>query len=234
MAVGRAIVRQPAVFLFDEPLSNLDAKLRVQMRAEITGLQRRLGTTTVYVTHDQVEAMTMGHRIALLDRGELQQVGTPLELYEQPANLFVARFIGSPPMNFFPAVIAADGARAEAPGLVFALHGAARAAAAGQDGRRVTVGVRPESLRDRARGDGVPTVPLRLRVEFVETLGHEVHVHGRPAAAAAAVSGGPDSLVAKVDAHRRPDPGDEIDLVLELDHLHLFDAGTECRLPAAS
>ncbi len=110
VAVGRAIVRKPSVFLFDEPLSNLDAKLRVQMRAEITKLQHRLKTTTVYVTHDQVEAMTMGHRIAILKDGELQQVGTPLEVYERPANLFVATFIGTPPMNLFPGTLSDDGA----------------------------------------------------------------------------------------------------------------------------
>src|SRR5512138_1374475 len=105
VALGRAIVRKPAVFLFDEPLSNLDAKLRVQMRAEISKLQQRLRTTSVYVTHDQVEAMTMGHRIAVMNAGKIQQVGTPLEVYDKPANIFVAQFIGTPPMNFFPAAV---------------------------------------------------------------------------------------------------------------------------------
>src|SRR5215470_2024697 len=116
VALGRAIVRKPAVFLFDEPLSNLDAKLRVQMRAEISTLQRRLQTTTVYVTHDQVEAMTMGDRMAVMSKGELQQVGTPLEVYDRPANLFVASFIGTPPMNFIPAALADGGASVAASG----------------------------------------------------------------------------------------------------------------------
>ncbi|HKB72210.1 MAG TPA: sn-glycerol-3-phosphate ABC transporter ATP-binding protein UgpC, partial [Thermoanaerobaculia bacterium] len=117
VALGRAIVRQPAVFLFDEPLSNLDAKLRVQMRAEISKLQQRLRTTAVYVTHDQVEAMTMGHRIAVMKDGRIQQVGTPYEVYEKPSNLFVANFIGTPPMNFIPATIAAGGTTLTASGM---------------------------------------------------------------------------------------------------------------------
>src|SRR6185503_5247914 len=126
VAVGRAIVRKPAVFLFDEPLSNLDAKLRVQMRAEITKLQKTLQTTTVYVTHDQIEAMTMGHRIAVMKAGQLQQVGTPLEVYEQPANLFVAGFIGTPPMNFIPATL--TDSRIAASGFELPLPAAWRAA----------------------------------------------------------------------------------------------------------
>ncbi|MBE0565654.1 MAG: sn-glycerol-3-phosphate ABC transporter ATP-binding protein UgpC, partial [Krumholzibacteria bacterium] len=181
VAVGRAIVRQPAVFLFDEPLSNLDAKLRVQMRAEITGLQRRLGTTTVYVTHDQVEAMTMGHRIAVLKDGELQQVGTPRELYETPANLFVARFIGTLPLNVLSGTIGRDGRSVSLAGLDLDLElgGSAGAAARGHGGRAVLVGVRAEHLRDVPRTGGGPTAAVQLQVELVEPLGHEVLVHGR-------------------------------------------------------
>src|SRR6266850_761719 len=141
VAVGRAIVRQPAVFLFDEPLSNLDAKLRVQMRAEITRLQHHLGTTSVYVTHDQVEAMTMGHRIAVMRAGKLQQVGTPLEVYDRPANAFVAQFIGTPPMNLVQASV--DG------GMLRASSFALRLPFPIEDGRRVIVGIRPEHLERR-------------------------------------------------------------------------------------
>src|SRR5688572_20246105 len=142
VAVGRAIVRQPAVFLFDEPLSNLDAKLRVQMRAEITRLQQRLETTCVYVTHDQVEAMTMGHRIAIMNAGRVQQVGTPLEVYERPVNLFVANFIGTPAMNLFEGRVG-EGGTLEALGTSLVLPAALSGSAAG---RRVTAGIRPENV----------------------------------------------------------------------------------------
>ena len=154
VALGRAIVRNPAVFLFDEPLSNLDAKLRVQMRAEITKLQQRLQTTSVYVTHDQVEAMTMGHRIAVMNAGRLQQVGTPLEVYDHPANVFVAQFIGTPPMNFFRAGALPFRIRAD----------------------DVLVGIRPESLLEPGRS-AQATIPAV--VELVELVGHEAVVHLR-------------------------------------------------------
>jgi multiple sugar transport system ATP-binding protein len=221
VAVGRAIVRQPSVYLFDEPLSNLDAKLRVQMRAEITGLQRRLETTTVYVTHDQVEAMTMGHRIAVLNDGDLQQVGTPLELYDVPANLFVARFIGTPPMNFLRGKVGTDEESVAGNGFSLHLGEANRGIAAGMSGRDVHVGIRPEYLRDTPREGSGPTAPLHLKIELVETLGHEVLVHGHL---------GDDMVVAKVDPHRRPQIDDEIELQLELDKLQLFDTATERRL----
>jgi multiple sugar transport system ATP-binding protein len=221
VAVGRAIVRQPSVFLFDEPLSNLDAKLRVQMRAEITGLQRRLKTTTVYVTHDQVEAMTMGHRIAVLDAGDLKQVGTPLELYETPANLFVARFIGTPPMNFIRGRISEDGSRVKGGELDLELADNQRAATRGMNGREVMVGVRPEHLRDNRREINGPTARVRMKIELVETLGHEVLLYGRL---------GGETLAAKVDPHGRFEIDDEVDLLMELNHLHLFDAVSERRL----
>src|ERR1700674_5393138 len=159
VAVGRAIVRQPAVFLFDEPLSNLDAKLRVQMRAEISRLQKQLRTTTVYVTHDQVEAMTMRHRIAVMQKGKLQQVGPPLEVYEQPANLFVASFIGTPPMNFLPGVVAGQGASVAIAGLELRLPAPLAAATRGQDGRKVVLGIRPENVREPARNGGGAALP---------------------------------------------------------------------------
>jgi multiple sugar transport system ATP-binding protein len=243
VAVGRAIVRQPAVFLFDEPLSNLDAKLRVQMRAEISRLQKQLRTTTVYVTHDQVEAMTMGHRIAVMLKGKLQQVGTPLEVYERPANLFVAGFIGTPPMNFLPGVLAGRAGLAGLAGLAgdaatatvatggLELRLPARLAAAtrGQEGRRVVVGIRPENLREPGWGGGAlgggALEPLTARVEFVEPLGHEVIVHGRV---------GDHLLIAKVDPHRAPATGAELAIALETDAIHLFDAASEQRIAPAA
>src|SRR4051794_10319568 len=223
VALGRAIVRKPAVFLFDEPLSSLDAKLRVQMRAEISTLQKRLQTTTVYVTHDQIEAMTMGDRIAVMSLGELQQLGTPLEVYDQPASLFVASFIGTPPMNFIPATLADNGATVVASGFRMPVPPAFRAAtsAAGRDGQKLVLGIRPENIREAARGDGATTVTVTAKVEFVEPLGHEVIVHGRV---------GDELLVAKVDPHRAPVMGDEVRLGIEVDACHLFDTATEKRL----
>jgi len=222
VAVGRAIVRKPSVFLFDEPLSNLDAKLRVQMRAEISKIQKALQTTTVYVTHDQIEAMTMGHRIAIMRLGKLQQVGTPLEVYEQPANLFVAGFIGTPPMNFVPATLADSGATVVASGFRLPVPEALRAATARQDGKKVVLGIRPENIREASRGGSA--VPVTARVEFVEPLGHEVIIHGRV---------GDDLLVAKTDPHRSPEMGTDFPLVIEADAIHLFDAATEQRLTAS-
>ena len=224
VAVGRAIVRKPAVFLFDEPLSNLDAKLRVQMRAEISRLQKRLETTTVYVTHDQVEAMTMGHRIAVMNAGRLQQVGTPLEVYERPENLFVASFIGTPPMNFVQATVAGGGATLAASGFTLPVPERLRAGSAGiagADGKKVVIGVRPENIRDAGWGGSGPTAKLPSTVEFVEPLGHEVIVHTRV---------GEDLLVAKTEPHRAPKMGDPLELLVELNALHLFDAATEQRL----
>jgi multiple sugar transport system ATP-binding protein len=221
VALGRAIVRNPAVFLFDEPLSNLDAKLRVQMRAEISTLQKRLKTTTVYVTHDQIEAMTMGDRIAVMSKGELQQVGTPLEVYDQPANLFVASFIGTPPMNFVPATLADGGKTVVASGFRMPVPQAFQAAAQGRDGLKLVLGLRPENIREASREGSGATVPVRAKVEFVEPLGHEVIVHGRV---------GEELVVAKVDPHRSPRMGDDVNLVIETEAAHLFDAATEKRL----
>ena len=217
VALGRAIVRKPSVFLFDEPLSNLDAKLRVQTRAEISKLQKSLKTTTVYVTHDQIEAMTMGDRIAVMKTGELQQVGSPLEVYDRPANLFVASFIGTPPMNFIPATIGADGATVAASGFTLPVPAAFSAAA----GQKVVLGIRPENIREAPREAGDRIVTITVKVEFVEPLGHEVIVHGRV---------GNDLLVAKVEPHRAPQMGEDVRLVIEVDACHLFDPTTEKRL----
>ncbi len=227
VAVGRAIVRQPRVFLFDEPLSNLDANLRVQMRAEITGLQHRLKTTTLYVTHDQVEAMTMGHRIAVLNEGRLMQVGSPLELYERPDNLFVARFIGSPPMNVFTARLSASGDRLEASWVALPLPSEFSGATRDFRGQDVVVGIRPENLGDAVSGPSDLTATLRIRVEVVEPLGHEVVVHGylgdEPASSA-------DPIIAKLAPHHIPAIDDEIELQVDLRHLHLFAPDTGFRL----
>ena len=200
VAVGRAIVREPAVFLFDEPLSNLDAKLRVQMRAEITRLQQELGTTSVYVTHDQVEAMTMGHRIAVMRAGKLQQVGTPLEVYERPANVFVAQFIGTPPMNLVQATVSDSTLRASsfALPLPFPL----------EEGRRVVVGIRPEHL---ARGAAIAAT-----VDIVEPIGHETIVYA---------SAGDEKLVAIFDPHDAPRAGETVSF--DATRMHLFDAESE-------
>jgi multiple sugar transport system ATP-binding protein len=222
VAVGRAIVRQPAVFLFDEPLSNLDAKLRVQMRAEISRIQRTLKTTTVYVTHDQVEAMTMGARIAVLNQGRLQQVGTPLEVYQRPVNLFVANFIGTPPMNFVRATVTQSGARLDTATFSVPTPAAWRDAVGSAD-RGVVLGIRPEHLAlGNGAATGVGAVPAT--VEVVELLGSEAVFYSRA---------GDDVLIAKSESHRAPAVGERVTLVLDLESIHVFDAETERRLEAS-
>ncbi|MFL6241457.1 MAG: ABC transporter ATP-binding protein, partial [Acidimicrobiia bacterium] len=220
VALARAIVRRPQAFLMDEPLSNLDAKLRVQTRAELIELRRRLGATIVYVTHDQVEAMTMGDRIAILDQGVLQQVAAPQEVYARPANLFVARFIGNPPMNTINGdVTRADGTvGVQLPGSVLELPPALAAAVERGGLERVVVGVRPEHL---AFGDG----PLRATVSVVESLGHELHVICR-------LEDG-ELVIVRQPASVAP-PAEESDVGITADpaNLHLFDAGTEQRVDA--
>jgi multiple sugar transport system ATP-binding protein len=210
VAMGRAIVRRPSVFLMDEPLSNLDAKLRVQMRADIAALQARLGVTTVYVTHDQVEAMTMGHRVAVLRDGRLQQCAAPRELYEHPVNVFVAGFIGSPAMNLCTVPVIAGRAR---------LGDRHLALPGGVNGRReVVVGLRPEALELAA--DGIPG-----RVEVVEELGADSY-----AFCVAQLPGGEARLVARMEAREAPDRGARVSLRPRLDEAHLFDPGTGVRL----
>jgi multiple sugar transport system ATP-binding protein len=221
VALGRAIVRKPSVFLFDEPLSNLDAKLRVQMRAEIKKLQARLGTTAIYVTHDQIEAMTMGSRIAVLNEGKLQQVGPPLELYDRPANLFVAAFIGSPPMNFFKAKVVQGGMALQASGFALPLPAERRAALGGRDGAELVCGIRPENVVQQGRTPRGEAATVAVTVEIAEPLGDEVIVHARI---------GDDRIVFKQDPHRIPGIGDKVEVQLELSALHLFDAGTQRRV----
>ena len=221
VAVGRAIVRKPSVFLFDEPLSNLDAKLRIQMRAEIKKLQARLETTTIYVTHDQVEAMTMGHRIAILSAGVLQQVGTPLEVYEKPANLFVAGFIGTPPMNFVHGTLAEGGASMAASGFALPVPERFRKQTAGRPGAKIVAGIRPENVLEPGKAPRGEAVKVPVVVEIAEPLGDEVIVHARA---------GEDMMVFRQDPHRMPAIGDRLEVQVELDALHLFDAESERRL----
>jgi multiple sugar transport system ATP-binding protein len=209
VALGRAIVREPAVFLMDEPLSNLDAKLRVQTRAEIARLHQRLGTTTVYVTHDQVEAMTMGTRIAVMDKGELQQVGAPQDLYDSPRNLFVAGFIGSPSMNFVN--VERDGDSVKGDGMAFPIPSRYRG---GMDGTtKLVAGFRPEHLD---LGDMANAATIRAKADVVEFLGDEELLH-------VTVQGHDGDVVAVVSSEHRVKPGDIVDLKLPLEKLHLFD-----------
>ncbi|HEX7807503.1 MAG TPA: sn-glycerol-3-phosphate ABC transporter ATP-binding protein UgpC [Thermoanaerobaculia bacterium] len=217
VAVARAIVRDPKVFLFDEPLSNLDAKLRVQTRAEITKLQQRLQTTCVYVTHDQVEAMTMGHRIAVMNGGRIQQVGTPLEVYDKPANVFVAQFIGTPPMNFFDAIV--NDGRLDA--AKFSIPVPERLRTMTRNGQKVLVGVRPENILAPGEQGRGATATVPGLVDIVEPIGHEAIVHTRV---------GDDLLVASFDSHNLPRAGETIELVIELDAMHLFDAESQLRI----
>ena len=221
VALGRALVRRPALFLFDEPLSNLDAALRVQMRAELARLQERYATTSVYVTHDQVEAMTLGHRIAILNDGILQQVGAPLDVYRNPENLFVAGFLGTPPINLLRARVTPGGAALSGDGFVFPIPPGLRAKAAPRDGLPVIVGIRPEHLHEEP---GPGRAPLDVRVAMVEPLGHEVIVHGRIGAAPGA------AVAARVSPARPPEPGALLSLYGDVEAIQLFDVDTGRRL----
>ncbi len=222
VALGRALVRHPQVFLFDEPLSNLDAKLRVQMRAEIKRLHQRLATTMIYVTHDQVEAMTLGDRIAVLRGGVLQQVADPFTLYEHPANQFVAGFIGSPPINLFAARVDAAGAALEAGGRAVPLPAEVAARVAARRGGPVTLGVRPEDLALEPAGPGVA---LAATVEVREPLGNEVLLHWRTPV-------GP--LISRVAGGAAPGVGEAATLHFGWARLHLFDPETERTLDGAA
>src|SRR5688500_6131517 len=237
VAMGRAIVRDPAAFLMDEPLSNLDAKLRVQMRTEVSRLQQRLGTTTVYVTHDQTEAMTLGARVAVMRGGVVQQVGPPQELYENPVNLFVAGFIGSPSMNFLPGTL--EGDTLKLPMVEFTLPEDVRSRR-GDAGDRLIVGIRPEHFEDaelvgdqRDRG-----ATFRAKVEVLESMGSELYgyfavgeqieteelreiaadVRGTDASA-----GGENQLVARLDPASKARQGEEIEVWLDTQQIHFFD-----------
>jgi multiple sugar transport system ATP-binding protein len=256
VAMGRAIVRQPRAFLMDEPLSNLDAKLRVQMRAEIAKLQRSLGVTTIYVTHDQTEAMTLGSRVAVLRHGVLQQAASPQELYRRPANLFVAGFIGSPAMNLVEATLErggdSPGADSGGPEVIFGPHrlrvpaGVVREHPALEKylGRTVVVGIRPENLEDAALvPDAAPESLLDVSIELREELGAEVNAYctvGVPRLQVAAVAIGdsePDaaeieevpqipSIIARLDPRTAIREGERARLRVDLDSLHFFDPDT--------
>ncbi len=230
VAVGRAIVRQPQVFLFDEPLSNLDAKLRVQMRREIARLHRELKATMIYVTHDQVEAMTLGDRIVVLNEGHVQQIDTPLALYERPRNRFVAGFIGSPAMNMVLGELTAEDGRVRfvsraggANGDRFAISPEAGIAhtLGGHVGKPVLLGVRPEDMTLAASASG--GIPARL--DFVEQMGNEEFVH--------AIAGAHE-LTARIAPQRLPEPGGVIALAPDPGKLHFFDAATEVRIGGAT
>jgi multiple sugar transport system ATP-binding protein len=221
VAMGRAIVREPAVFLMDEPLSNLDAKLRVETRANIAGLQARLGTTTIYVTHDQVEAMTMGHRVAVLRDGQLQQVDTPRKLYDRPANVFVAGFIGSPAMNLRTAAITASGATLA--GAAVDLPAEALAAARQAALLDVVVGLRPEATTLASDGQS-GTVPLT--VTLVEELGADAYVYGTLESDAAADK----PWVLRCDSHAVPTIGQQVRVTVDAANAHVFNPATGVRL----
>jgi multiple sugar transport system ATP-binding protein len=259
VAMGRAIIREPQAFLMDEPLSNLDAKLRVQMRAQIKQLQSDLGVTTVYVTHDQIEAMTMGDRVAVMRKGVLQQVAPPEELYEQPVNMFVAGFVGSPAMNMLDAtVVREDGAtRVVAGEVTLALSRptvAAHSALAAYDGRQIVLGVRPEALNDAAVAGDDHRARIRGRVELREALGSEVLMHFSVEAHAAVTeevrelaedigddraieqlgTPGRTTLVGRFSAKTKVREGDTVEVAIDDSALHFFDPATGSVIQDAS
>jgi len=226
VAVGRAIVRNPAVFLFDEPLSNLDAKLRVQTRAEISKLHQSLGTTFIYVTHDQTEAMTMASRIAVMKDGLLLQIDTPQTLYDHPSNMFVAGFIGSPSMNFFDATLVEQDGKLFVDGGTFKLQvpDSKRAVYLPAKGKKVIFGIRPEDVH--AKGFEPPSItpsPMQAEVDVVELMGNEILLY---------LLTGKKQFVARVDPRTRARARDTLDLLVAMDNMHLFDPQTERTLDA--
>lgn len=221
VAVGRAIVREPSVFLMDEPLSNLDAKLRVSARAEISKLHKRLGTTFIYVTHDQVEAMTMGDRILVVKDGVLQQIDSPRTLYEEPRNMFVAGFIGSPSMNFFEGTLVSE------EGNMFVDTGDFRVPVPankkqmfrGYVGKQLVLGIRPEHVYSQEYAPpNINASVIHGQVDVIELLGHELHLY---------LNSGATNYVATVDPRLAPQIGQDLSLVADMDRMHLFDKDTE-------
>jgi multiple sugar transport system ATP-binding protein len=250
VAMGRAIVREPQAYLMDEPLSNLDAKLRVQMRTEVSRLQKRMDTTTVYVTHDQTEAMTLGDRVAVMRAGELQQVDTPMELYNKPKNLFVAGFIGSPSMNFMPATV--DGDRLKLPMIEVGLSDEDRERI-GDAGTDLIAGIRPEHFEDvavvddhvRERGS-----TFTAKIDVLESMGSELYAHfsiasesgieskeleelAQDAGAADLPSGDAGQVTARLSAESKAAEGEEIELWVDVPHIHLFDPKSGACLTAS-
>jgi multiple sugar transport system ATP-binding protein len=221
VAVGRAIVREPKVFLFDEPLSNLDAKLRVAMRAEISKLHQRLQTTFIYVTHDQIEAMTMATRIAVINKGVLQQLDTPQNLYDHPNNLFVAGFIGSPAMNFFPGKLRKDGGKlvVDTGDFTVAIPAAHAKPYESHAGKDVIFGIRPENIHD---ADFIPpnveSEKVAVKVDVTELMGNEIFLY---------LVSGKNTFVARVDPRSKLRLGQQTSVALDMDAIHIFDATTE-------
>jgi multiple sugar transport system ATP-binding protein len=238
VAMGRAIVRDPAAFLMDEPLSNLDAKLRVQMRTEVSRIQQRLGTTTVYVTHDQTEAMTLGDRVAVMRSGMLQQVGSPMELYNDPVNLFVAGFIGSPAMNFMPATVQGDTVKLPIGDVRLAQEVRERVGRA--EGRQLIAGIRPEDFEDAAlTGEARPRgSTFRAKIEVLESLGSELYAHFSVASdqqiesqelrelaedgGEVPMEGEEGRIVARLDPQSRVRVGEDAELWVDSSRIHLF------------
>jgi multiple sugar transport system ATP-binding protein len=227
VAVGRAIVREPKVFLFDEPLSNLDAKLRVQTRAEISKLHQRLQTTFIYVTHDQVEAMTMASRIAVMNKGVLQQLETPQTLYDLPANLFVAGFIGSPAMNFFPAHLRKDGSNlvVDCGDFVVKVPENRAPIYMPHAGKEVIFGMRPEDIHNPVFApSGIHAEPVETKVDVTELMGNEIFLY---------LVSGKNSYVARVDPRTRFAMGDHVQVVFNMDNFHIFDPALDKENPIA-
>lgn len=221
VAVGRAIVREPKVFLFDEPLSNLDAKLRVQMRSEISKLHQRLQTTFIYVTHDQTEAMTMATRIAVLNKGILQQLDTPQALYDKPNNLFVAGFIGSPAMNFFPAKLTVSNGKVtvEVDSFKVQIPEALSAPYKNMDGKNVIFGIRPENIHDTEFApQGIVGEKVNVKVDVTELMGNETLLY---------LLSDKNTFIARVDPRSKKRIGDDMQVIFDMDKIHIFDASTE-------
>jgi len=226
VAVGRAIVRDPAVFLFDEPLSNLDAKLRVQTRAEISKLHQRLGTTFIYVTHDQVEAMTMATRIAVMKDGLLQQIDSPQNLYDHPGNVFVAGFIGSPSMNFFDATLVEQDGKMfiDVGSFKLPIPESKRTQYIGQKGKKIIFGIRPDDVHAaNFAPPGITPAPLKADVDVTELMGNEIFLY---------LLTGKKQFIARVDPRTHARAGESIDLIVNMDNMHLFDPQTEMTLDA--
>ena len=227
VALGRAIVREPKVFLFDEPLSNLDAKLRVQTRSEISKLHLRLQTTFIYVTHDQTEAMTMATRIAVMNKGVLQQLDSPQNLYDHPSNLFVAGFIGSPAMNFFPCHMRKDGNNLFVDSGEFAVKVPETIAASLNSyvGKEMIMGVRPEDVHNpEFSPSGINAEPIEAKVDVTELMGNEILLY---------MLAGSNSFVARVDPRSSYQMGDEVQLVFNMDYFHIFDPSEDRENPVA-
>lgn len=227
VAVGRAIVREPKVFLFDEPLSNLDAKLRVQTRSEISKLHLRLQTTFIYVTHDQIEAMTMATRIAVMNKGILQQLDTPQELYDKPANLFVAGFIGSPAMNFFPARLRKSDGNLFVDSGDFSLKipDERKDIYGRMADREVIFGIRPEDIHNpQFAPPGIHAAPVEAKVDVTELMGNEIFLH---------LVNGNNYFVARVDPRTRFHIGDKVQIIFNMDNFHIFDPSVDKENPVA-